>query len=57
MKNFLGVFGSGGANAITDKDQKSTKKRPVTMEIKFEHEIERGLNQYGIKEWAQYEHD
>ncbi len=44
MKNFLGVFGSSGANAITDKDQKNTKKRPVTMEIKFDHEIERGLN-------------
>ena len=44
MKNFLAVFGTSGASAITDKDQKKTKKRPVTMEIKFDDEIERGLN-------------
>ena len=55
MKNILGVFGSSGANVITDKDQ--AKKRPATIEVKFEQEIERGLNQYGIKEWVQYEHE
>ena len=39
MKNILGVFGNGGANAITDKGTKEAKKKKPNMEIKFESEI------------------
>ena len=58
MKNLLGgVFGTSGAHAITDKTQTSKNKLGNVIYSKFESEIERGLNQYGLKEWTQYEHE
>lgn len=46
MKKVLDIFGVGGASAITDKNfgQKKTK-----MDIKLENEIERAVNQYGMR--------